>query len=181
MEIPERRAEKKTFIETSTGNRVSRKAGLYGSQNIVLSGKVFVEPGCIIRGDLAHVRVGKYSVVKEGTVLRPSLKHFNKGVAFVPLSIGENCFIEQNCVVSAAQIGNFVHLGQNSVIGRRAVIKDCSILLADSVLPPDSVIPPFTIYGGAPARPVGKVAESHQDLMVELTTSFYQNTKLVES
>ena len=103
------------------------------------------------------------------------------GVAFVPLSIGENCFIEQNCVVSAAQIGNFVHLGQNSVIGRRAVIKDCSILLPDSVLPPDSVIPPFTIYGGAPARPVGKVAESHQDLMVELTTSFYQNTKLVES
>merc|ERR1712113_1382643 len=163
MELVEQQFEKKTFIETSTGNRVSRKAGLYGSQNIVLSGKVFVEPGCIIRGDLAHVRVGKYSVVKEGTVLRPSLKHFNKGVAFVPLSIGENCFIEQNCVVSAAQIGNYVHLGNNSVI------------------PPDSVIPPFTIYGGAPARPVGKVAESHQDLMTELTTSFYQNTKLVES
>ena len=84
------------------------------------------------------MRVGKYSVVKEGTVLRPSLKHFNKGVAFVPLSIGENCFIEQNCVVSAAQIGNYVHLGNNSVIGRRAVIKDCAILLPDSVLPPDS-------------------------------------------
>ena len=44
---------------------VSRKAGLYGSQNIVLSGKVFVEPDCIIRGDLAHVRVGRFSIVKE--------------------------------------------------------------------------------------------------------------------
>ena len=57
--------------------------------------------------------------------------------------------------------------------------KDCSILLPNSVLPPDSVIPPFTIFGGAPARPVGKVAESHQDHMTELTTSFYQNTKLL--
>merc|ERR1711892_59552 len=88
------------FIETSTGNRVSRKAGLYGSQNIVLSGKVFVEPEGIIRGDLAHVRVGRFSLVKRGTVLRPSLKHFNKGVAFVPLSIGENCLIGERCVVS---------------------------------------------------------------------------------
>ena len=66
------------------------------------------------------------------------------------------------------------------IIGRRAVIKDCSILLPDSVLPPDSVVPPFTIFGGAPARPVGKVAESHQDHMVELTTQLYQKTKLVE-
>ena len=63
--------------------QVSRKAGLYGSQNIVLSGKVFVEPGCIIRGDLAHVRVGRYSIVKSGTILRPSLKHFNKGTNLV--------------------------------------------------------------------------------------------------
>ena len=46
------------------------------------------------------------------------------------------------------------------------VIKDCSILLPDSVLPPDSVIPPFSIYGGAPARPVGKVAESHQVFII---------------
>ena len=109
---------------------------------------MFVEPDCIIRGDLAHVRVGRFSIVKElfarrspfcvrtfpvfvrakehkkgGTVLRPSLKHFNKGVAFVPLSIGEHCMIEDNCVVSAAQIGNYVHLGADSIIGRRAVIK----------------------------------------------------------
>merc|ERR1712106_158179 len=104
MELVEQQFEKKTFIETSTGNRVSRKAGLYGSQNIVLSGKVFVEPECIIRGDLAHVRVGRFSLVKRGTVLRPSLKHFNKGVAFVPLSIGENCLIGERCVVSAAQL-----------------------------------------------------------------------------
>jgi carbonic anhydrase/acetyltransferase-like protein (isoleucine patch superfamily) len=37
---------------------------LFGSQNIVLSGKVFVGPTCVIRGDLAHVRVGKYSMVR---------------------------------------------------------------------------------------------------------------------
>ena len=129
--------------------------------------------------------------------MRPSLKHFNKGVAFVPLSIGEHCHIGAGCVVQvfscdfqkgieltklkAAQIGNYVQLGDNCIIGRRAVIKDCAILLPDSVLPPDSVIPPFSIYGGAPARPMGKVAESHQEHMNELTTSLYNKTKLIET
>ena len=65
---------------------------------------MFVEPGCIIRGDLAHVRVGRYSIVRQGTILRPSLKHFNKGVAFVPLAMGDHCLVEENCVVSAAQV-----------------------------------------------------------------------------
>ena len=100
------------------------------------------------------------------------------GVAFVPLSMGDHCLVEENCVVSAAQIGSFVHLGANSIIGRRAIIKDCAILLPNSVLAPDAVIPPFTIFGGAPARPVGKVAESHQDQMTEITAAFYQKTKL---
>ena len=67
--------DRKHFLETTTRNRgiffegkslikfvVSKMAGLFGSQNIVLSGKVFVGPTCVIRGDLAHVRVGKYSM-----------------------------------------------------------------------------------------------------------------------
>ena len=121
MEIKVENCDKKHFLETSTRNRVSKMAGLFGSQNIVLSGKVFVGPTCVIRGDLAHVRVGKYSMVRKkvintkiiqfqvrnGAILRPSLKHFNKGVAFVPLTIGEHCLIDENVVVSAAQIGSF--------------------------------------------------------------------------
>lgn len=122
MEIKVENCDKKHFLETSTRNRVSKMAGLFGSQNIVLSGKVFVGPTCVIRGDLAHVRVGKYSMarlkikkkiikiqfkVRNGAILRPSLKHFNKGVAFVPLTIGEHCLIDENVVVSAAQIGSF--------------------------------------------------------------------------
>lgn len=74
----------------------------------------------------------------------------------------------------------FEHDSDFEIVAANHPRKDCSILLPNSVLPPDSVIPPFTIFGGAPARPVGKVAESHQDHMTELTTSFYQNTKLVE-
>ncbi|CBY39170.1 unnamed protein product, partial [Oikopleura dioica] len=84
----------------------------------------------------------------------------------------------ENVVVSAAQIGSFVNIGKNAVIGKRAVIKDCAVILPDAVLAPDTVVPPFAIFGGAPARPVGKVPDNHQEAITELTTTFYQNTKV---
>ena len=58
------------------------------------------------------------------------------------------------------------------------MIKDCAVILPDAVLAPDTVVPPFAIFGGAPARPVGKVPDNHQEAITELTTTFYQNTKV---
>lgn len=34
---------------------------------------------CIIRGDLANVRVGRHCVVKSRSVIRPPFKKFSKG------------------------------------------------------------------------------------------------------
>ncbi|XP_012500440.1 PREDICTED: dynactin subunit 5 isoform X1 [Propithecus coquereli] len=105
---------------------------------------------CIIRGDLANVRVGRHCVVKSRSVIRPPFKKFSKGVAFFPLHIGDHVFIEEDCVVNAAQIGSYVHVGKNCVIGRRCVLKDCCKILDNTVLPPETVVPPFTVFSGCP-------------------------------
>lgn len=40
---------------------------------------------CIIRGDLANVRVGRHCVVKSRSVIRPPFKKFSKGyVIYLP-------------------------------------------------------------------------------------------------
>ncbi|XP_061456201.1 dynactin subunit 5 isoform X3 [Rhineura floridana] len=107
----------KLFQALASGNKVSRQSVLCGSQNIVLNGKTIVMNDCIIRGDLANVRVGRHCVVKSRSVIRPPFKKFSKGVAFFPLHIGDHVFIEEDCVVNAAQIGSYVHIGKNCVIG----------------------------------------------------------------
>jgi len=107
---------------------------------------------CIIRGDLANVRVGRHCVVKSRSVIRPPFKKFSKGVAFFPLHIGDHVFIEEDCVVNAAQIGSYVHVGKNCVIGRRCVLKDCCKILDNTVLPPETVVPPFTVFSGCPGK-----------------------------
>ncbi|XP_077684394.1 dynactin subunit 5 isoform X1 [Eretmochelys imbricata] len=193
MELSEMLYNKSEYIETASGNKVSRQSVLCGSQNIVLNGKfpsflscsflsllwilafkTIVMNDCIIRGDLANVRVGRHCVVKSRSVIRPPFKKFSKGVAFFPLHIGDHVFIEEDCVVNAAQIGSYVHIGKNCVIGRRCVLKDCCKILANTVLPPETVVPPFTVFSGCPGLFSGELPECTQELMIDVTKSYYQ-------
>ena len=169
--------QKEQFIETASGNKVSRQSVLCGSQNIVLSGKVIVEKDCVIRGDLANVRVGRNCVIKSGSVIRPPFKKFQRGVAFFPCIIGEHVFVEENSVLNAAQIGSFVHIGKNCVIGRRCILKDCCQIADNTVLPPETVVPPFMVFGGSPAKHIDELPECTQYLMVDATKQYYEHFK----
>lgn len=97
MELPDIVYSKDEYVETvrflkrsyslddlilsfqASGNKVSRQTVLCGSQNIVLNGKVIVQSGAVIRGDLANVRTGRYCVVSRNAVIRPPFKQFSKG------------------------------------------------------------------------------------------------------
>jgi dynactin-5 len=164
MELPEISYKKSDFIETTSGkeklnflysflhrfsplgNKVCRRSIMCGSQNIVLQGKTIVMADCIVRGDLAAVKIGKNCVIGEKCVIRPPFKKFAKGVAFFPMQIGDHVFIEDECVINAASIGSYVHIGKNSVIGRRCMIMDCSYILPNSVIPPETVIPSYSEF-----------------------------------
>lgn len=136
MEICDTYYNKDEFVETASGNKVNsikytkiinydssnriwqvnRQTVLCGSQNIVLHGKVIVDKGAIIRGDLANVRTGRYCIISKNAVIRPPFKQFSKGVAFFPLHIGDHVYIGENSVISAASIGSYVYIGKNVVI-----------------------------------------------------------------
>ena len=65
------------YIETETGNKVSRKSNIYGSQNIVLGGKTIVKDSCILRGDFQRnssgvsIAIGKYTILEKGVQIIP--------------------------------------------------------------------------------------------------------------
>lgn len=76
---------KAEFIETDTGNKVSRKCTISGSQNIILGGKTIIQHQVIVRGDLRRaggsgpavvISVGKYCVFGEGAIIRPPYKTY---------------------------------------------------------------------------------------------------------
>mmetsp|Transcript_61840 Transcript_61840/g.195101 ORF Transcript_61840/g.195101 Transcript_61840/m.195101 type:complete len:204 (+) Transcript_61840:96-707(+) len=174
LEEPPIYYSKAEYIQTASGNKVSRQSVLCGSQNISLAGKSIVKPGVILRGDLQLLRIGKFVIIGESSVMRPSYKKYKGSFAFFPMTIGDFVTIGPRSVVSAAQIGSCVDIGEDCVISKRCVIKENSVILPGTVLPPDTVVPPLTVFGGSPGRYLGDLPESAQASQKQRATMRYK-------
>ncbi|KAM0790234.1 hypothetical protein ACM66B_005546 [Microbotryomycetes sp. NB124-2] len=172
---------KPPYISTETGNHISRKAFITGSQNIVIGGKTVIEPGVVVRGDLRRAQssssssgssgagvvmsVGKYCMFREGCVIRPPCKTYKGTFSYYPMKIGDFVTVGQNSVVEAASIGTGVEIGKNCIIGPLAIIKDFSRIADNSVVGAGAIVPSMCEWAGSPARPVKSLPESTPELM----------------
>ena len=164
---------KREYLETHTGNKVSRKATVKGTQNIHLSGKCIIFPGVIIRGELAPVKIGKNSIIREDVVLRPSYKRAKGHLKYITMHIGDYVYIGENSIICAARIGNCVYIGKNCIISHRCVLRDNSRIEDNTILCPDTEVPPFTYYAGHPGIHVSDLPDSTIFIHTEIAQSFY--------
>ncbi|KAI9203955.1 dynactin subunit P25 [Polychytrium aggregatum] len=169
------------YIETDTGNKVSRKSVICGSQNIVLGGKTVIQTDSVVRGDLRRsgagssvvVAIGRYCLLGHKSVIRPPYKTYKGIFSYYPMKIGDYVHIGDNTIVEAANIGSHVRIGKNCVIGRFTIIKDCCEILDNTVIPPNSVIPSFSVYSGNPGVLVDELPECIEELFETQAKSFY--------
>ncbi|KAE8141112.1 trimeric LpxA-like protein [Aspergillus pseudotamarii] len=180
------KAAKGEYIETDTGNKISRRSQIHGTQHIILGGKTVIQGEAVIRGDLYRtstsssasgdqggqqqpatstpsvaITIGRYSYISKQAILRPPSR-LHRGVhSFYPLKIGDHVFVGERAVVEAASVGNHVHVGRDAVIGSMAILKDFAYVLDGAVVAPGMVVPSWCVVGGAPARIVGEVGEGY--------------------
>lgn len=179
---------KADYIETDTGNKVSRRATIAGPQNIILGGKTIISSQAIIRGDLRRtgpghavvISIGRYCLVSEGCILRPPYKTYRGNFNYYPTKIGDYVHIGANSVVEAAIIGNYVKIGKNCVIGKFTTIKDCAEIADNTVLPPNTVVPALALFSGSPGKFGESLPESTQELFESQAKSYYNRFQPLE-
>ncbi|CAG8981148.1 hypothetical protein HYALB_00005863 [Hymenoscyphus albidus] len=170
-----RKPAKGEYIETDTGNKVSRRSQIIGTTNIILGGKTVIQAEVIIRGDLLRtsssvpdggkqsnpvaVAIGRYCIFSRGCELRPPGKMYKGTFSHYPLKIADHVFIGPGSIIEAALVGSHVSIGANCVIGKFTIIKDYVRILGGTVVPPNIVIPSFSVVAGRPGRVVGEIAE----------------------
>ncbi|KAK5124745.1 hypothetical protein LTR85_001458 [Meristemomyces frigidus] len=170
-----RRSTKSEYIETDTGNKISRRAHIEGKQNIMLGGKSVVMAGVCLRGDLHRksekpaegekegpttaISVGRASVIATNCTIRPPMRLSRGQMTFYPMRIGDNVFIGPGTHVSSLSISSHVHIGANCVLSPFCVIKESCKILPHTVVPPHMVIPAGSVVAGRPAQIVGEVGE----------------------
>ncbi|KAK5695274.1 hypothetical protein LTR97_008780 [Elasticomyces elasticus] len=170
-----RRSAKTEYIETDTGNKISRRARIEGKQNIMLAGKSVVMAGATLRGDLHRksdkpaegekgssvtaISVGKASIISTDCTIRPPMRLSRGQMTFYPMRIGDNVFIGTGTHVSALSISSHVHIGAGCILSPFCVIKESCKILPGTVVPSHMIIPPGSIVAGRPARVIGEVGE----------------------
>ncbi|KAG9671341.1 trimeric LpxA-like protein, partial [Aureobasidium melanogenum] len=169
-----RKSTKSEYIETDTGNKISRKAKIEGKPNIMLGGRTVIMADVYMRGDLHRfsssgdggaaqpttaISIGRYTVVATGCTLKPPSRISRGQMAYYPMRIGDNVFIGPNCHISAIAISSHVYIGANVVLSPFCIIKDNCKILPDTVVPPNMVVPVGSIVGGKPGKIIGEVGE----------------------
>ncbi|KAF2087256.1 trimeric LpxA-like protein, partial [Saccharata proteae CBS 121410] len=164
-----RKAPKGEYIETDTGNKVSRKACISGTANITLGGKTVIQSDVHLRGDLHRwkepgkaataIIIGKYTVIGAGCVIKPPCRMNGGQLSYFPLRIGEHVFIGPDSVISAANIGSHVYIGEHCVLEPFSILRDNVKVLPHTVIPANMVIPSNSVVGGRPGRVVGELGE----------------------
>ncbi|KAF2201607.1 trimeric LpxA-like protein [Delitschia confertaspora ATCC 74209] len=178
-------APKGEYIETDSGNKVSRRAHITGTANITLGGRTVIQADVHLRGDLHPTRastrtdhsakeqyptaisIGRCTVISQGVVIRPPHRATGRlhekragiGVEYYPVKVGDNVFVGPNSTISAIHIASHVHIGANTVIHPFVIIKENCKILPNSIIPAHMVIPSGSVVGGQPARVIGEVGE----------------------
>jgi carbonic anhydrase/acetyltransferase-like protein (isoleucine patch superfamily) len=101
--------------------------------------------GCVLRGDVFPIRVGRRTNVQDGTVIHVTGGEF-------ATRIGDDVTVGHLALLHGCTVGNGVLVGMGSVVLDGAVLEDGSLLGAGSLLPPAARVPAGKLAIGRPAK-----------------------------
>ncbi len=125
--------------------------GVFVAPNAVLIGDVHVDEGssvwfgCVLRGDVGAIRIGKRSNVQDLACL-----HMTMGLSNV--TVGDDVTIGHGAIVHGATIESGCLVGMGSILLDGVVVGEGSVIAAGALVPPRMIIPPGSMVKGSPAK-----------------------------
>ena len=111
--------------------------------------------GCVLRGDINYIRIGRCTNVQDGTVIHLADDY--------PALVGDYVTIGHAAVVHACEVQDECLVGMNATILDGAVIGTRSIVAAGSLVPQGMEVPPGSLVAGVPARVRRNLSSQEQE------------------
>jgi carbonic anhydrase/acetyltransferase-like protein (isoleucine patch superfamily) len=102
--------------------------------------------GCVLRGDIAPIRVGAYANIQDGTVVHVSSK-LKEGTR-----IGANVTIGHMALIHACTLEDASFVGMKACVMDGAVVESGAWVAAGAVVTPGKRVPKGQLWAGTPAR-----------------------------
>ena len=151
---------------------MSQVGQVFLAESAVVQGDVTLGAGvnvwhqCVLRGDVAPIRLGERVNVQDGTVL-----HCRSGV---PLELAADVAIGHQAVVHCKSVG------RRTLIGIRAVVlDDCEIgenclIAAGALVPPGTVVPNGSVVMGIPGKVVRKIRPAEEQYVERVIETYLE-------
>jgi len=134
----------------------------YFSENATIVGDVTMGDECsvwfnaVLRGDVAHIRMGSRVNVQDGSCI-----HVTNKVG--PVEIEDDVTIGHNATVHACTIRRGALVGMGATVLDNAEIGEGAIVAAGALVLQNTKIGPHEIWGGVPAKYIKKTSEGQAE------------------
>ena len=142
------------------------------AHNAIISGDTIIGKnvgiwyGCVIRGDVSHIRIGDNTNIQDNSVIHVTRAHHaaNKtGDKGAPSLIGSNVTIGHGAIIHACIIEDNAFIGMGSIVMDLARVEEYGMLAAGAVLTPSKVIKSGQLWVGNPAKYFRDLTEKEKE------------------
>lgn len=123
--------------------------------------------GCVLRGDLDPIRVGKRSNVQDNSVLHTGLNE--------PCIILDDVTIGHMAIVHGCEVRSGALIGMGACVLNRAVIGEECIVGAQALVTEGKIFEPRTMILGSPAKAVRQLSDKDLQPVKTFTERYVKN------
>ncbi len=159
-------------ITTRREPRVPESAWVAPSADVVgdveLGEEVSVWYQCVLRGDIAPIRVGRETNIQDLTMVHVDVDQ--------PCLIGDEVGIGHRAIIHACEIGDGALVGMGAIVLSGAVVGEGALVAAGAVVTEGMEVPPDSLVVGVPGKVIREVDDTLRERM-RLTVDHYRELK----
>ncbi len=141
----------KPLIRSHKGFTPKIEGSAFIAENAVVIGNVEIGEqssiwyGCVLRGDVHEIRIGKRSNIQDGSVIHVTEGRFGT-------YIGDDVLVGHNAVIHGCTLKDGAFVGMGAVVLDGAVVEGGAMVAAGALVAPGKVVKSGELWGGNPAR-----------------------------
>jgi len=122
---------------------------------------------CTVRGDVNHIRIGKFTNIQDNSVCHVTTKKF-------PLHIGSYVTVGHHAVLHGCTIEDHAFVGMSATVMDGAVVESGAMVAAGSLVTPGKVVKSGELWAGSPAKFMRNVTQEEKDYISWSSQHYYE-------
>ncbi|MFI4983797.1 MAG: gamma carbonic anhydrase family protein [Rickettsiales bacterium] len=113
--------------------------------DVEIASKANIWFGCVLRGDVNHIRIGEGTNIQDGTII-----HVNRNNG--PTIIGKNVTVGHLALLHACHLHDHSFVGMGAKVIDNAIVESQAMVAAGSLIAPHKVVKSKELWAGVPGK-----------------------------